>query len=478
MNFKKLFTLSVAALALAACSPKNTVSIDLQTSVPYTIENGRIVLQTPDREPGQTSALELTAEPLDTVRVGLVGLGMRGSEMIRRFSYVEGARITAICDLEEERVDKMQSFLSELGKPTAAEYAGETAWQQLCEDPNVNLVYICTPWLLHTPIAVYAMEHGKHVAIEVPAAMSIDECWQLVNTSEKTRMHCMMLENCTYDFYEMTALNMAQRGLFGEVYHVEGAYVHNLDPYWDAYQGNWRLDYDQKHRGDNYPTHGIGPVCQVLDIHRGDKMDYLVSMDTPSYHGAAVAKEKMGVDEFANGDHTVTLIRTAKGKQIEIQHNVYAARPYSRMFQLTGTEGFANKYPTSSFSLKSENLPDKPIYAGLDGESSVPRDVYAQVTEDFKHPTTVEYEQKALEAGGHGGMDYIMDARLVYCLRNGLPLDEDVYDAAEWCCLTELSRLSIESGSMPVQVPDFTRGDWNKIKGYRHAGVEGQAPVK
>ena len=255
----------------------------------------------------------------------------------------------------------------------------------------------------------------------------------------------------------MTALNIAQQGVFGEVYHVEGAYIHNLDPFWDRYQGNWRLDYNQKFRGDNYPTHGIGPVCQVLNIHRGDKMNTLVAMDTKAIHGAEVAKEKMGVDEFADGDHTVSLIRTELGHQIEIQHNVYAARPYSRMYQLTGTKGFANKYPRPQFAV------------GEDPERFATPEVFEALMEEYKHPIIAEYETKAKEVGGHGGMDYIMDSRLIYCLRNGLPLDQDVYDAAEWCCINELSRISINAGSMPVQVPDFTRGDWNKVQGYTHA---------
>jgi predicted dehydrogenase len=199
--------------------------------------------------------------------------------------------------------------------------------------------------------------------------MSIAECWDIINTSESTRKHCMMLENCCYDFFEMTALNMAQQGLFGEILHVEGAYIHNLDPYWKLYQGNWRLDFNQKHRGDNYPTHGLGPACQVLNIHRGDRMEYLVSMDTKSVHGQEVSKEIMGTEEFASGDHTVTLIRTVGGKQIEIQHNVFTRRPYNRMYQITGTEGFANKYPVRGFALMSHNLPEgREEYAGLDGE--------------------------------------------------------------------------------------------------------------
>lgn len=465
---KKLFFAFAMCLALAACTSKPEYPV-VDTTVPYKVVNGTVITETPAREPGQTSALQMTCAPIEKVRVGLVGVGMRGSGMLRRYVHIDGAQITALCDLYPERVAEGQEYLASMGVPAAKEYSGEDGWKQLCESDDVDLVYICTPWLLHTPIAVYAMEHGKHAAIEVPAAMSLADCWQLINTSEKTRKHCMMLENCVYDFYEMTALNMAQHGVFGEVYHVEGAYIHNLDPYWHEYQGNWRLEYNQAHRGDNYPTHGIGPVCQVLNIHRGDRMEYVVSQDTKSFHGKEVAKEMMNTEEFADGDHVVSLIRTVNGKQIEIQHNVYARRPYSRMYQLTGTKGFANKYMKSGFSVMTENLPDKEIYKDLDGESFVSQEVYNELVNDYKHPITAYYEEKAKQVGGHGGMDYIMDARLIYCLNNGLPLDQDVYDLAEWCCLTELSGLSIKMGSMPVEVPDFTRGEWNKINGFSFA---------
>lgn len=190
--------------------------------------------------------------------------------------------------------------------------------------------------------------HGKHVAVEVPAAMSVADCWRLVDTSERTRRHCMMLENCVYDFFELTTLNMAQQGLFGEILHAEGAYIHNLAPFWDKYQGNWRLEFNRTHRGDVYATHGFGPDCQVLNIHRGDKLDYLVAMDTKSVVGRSIAEKSMGVADFANGDQTTTLIRTANGKTVLLQHNVYTPRPYDRMYQVVGTKGFAQKYPVQA----------------------------------------------------------------------------------------------------------------------------------
>ena len=290
IEMKKLFKLILLVAAIffaAACANQSQL---VETSLPHKIVDGKIVMEVPKRAPGQQSALELTCPPMETVRVGFIGIGMRGSGAVYRYTFIDGVQITAICDLESDRVANAQKTLSDRNFPAAKEYVGEDSWKKLCESDDVDLVYLCTPWQMHTEMAVYAMECGKHVAIEVPAALSIKECWQLVDTSEKTRKHCMMLENCVYDFFEMTALNMAQQGLFGEILHVEGAYIHDLDPYWTEYHNNWRLDHNSKQRGDVYPTHGLGPVCQVLNIHRGDKMDYLVAMDTKSVHG-----QKLGI---------------------------------------------------------------------------------------------------------------------------------------------------------------------------------------
>jgi len=462
MNRRLILAAALSLLSLAGCGPK------IDSSVPAKIKNGVITLETPSREPGQKSALQMTADPIPNVRVGFIGLGMRGPGAVKRFTFIDDAEIVALCDLEQKNVRKCQKILEKQGRHQAEEYIGEEQWKKLCESDDIDLVYICTDWVKHTPMAVYAMEHGKHVAVEVPAAMSIKECWDLVNTCEKTRKHCMMLENCVYDFFEMSVLNMVQHGVFGEIYYAEGGYIHNLNNYWNKYYGNWRLAYNNEHRGDNYPTHGIGPLCQALDIHRGDRLVTAVSMDTAPRVGAASAKAIMDSDSYAEGDHTTTLIRTQKGKVIEIQHNVYADRPYSRLHALTGTEGYAVKYPVPNISIKGEKV-ERKAPDDLNVEKFAPAEFRDQLLEDYTPEFAKEIKALAQKVGGHGGMDFIMDYRLVYCLHHGLPLDEDVYDAAEWSCLTELSRLSIENGNMPVAVPDFTRGDWNKVRGFSYA---------
>ncbi len=435
----------------------------------YKIRDGVIVFNEPKPAAGQQDMLQFAADPIDTVRVGFIGLGMRGSSAVSRFTNIDGTRTVALCDLEEDRVKKSQKTLANAGKPEAAEYFGEDSWKRLCEQDDVNLVYICTPWDKHVEMAVYAMQHGKHVAVEVPAATSVAECWQLVDVAEQTRKHCMMLENCVYDFYELTTLNMVQQGLFGEVLHAEGSYIHNLADFWDRYHDNWRLAFDQAHAGDVYATHGLGPDCQVLDIHRGDRMDYLVSMATISVAGLELAKKNMGAETFANGDQTSTLIHTVNGKTILLQHNVYTPRPYDRMYQVVGTKGYAEKYPSPGFAFEPEQINGDADYENLSAHNFVSGDVYKELLKKYQSPIVKDIEEKAKSVGGHGGMDFIMDYRLVWCLRNGKPLDMDVYDAAEWSCIGDLSAASIENGSKPVLVPDFTRGKWNKIQGYRHS---------
>ena len=432
-------------------------------------------VETPERPSGQEDVIQLVTPKLETVRVGFIGLGMRGPGAVERFAYIPGTKIVALCDIRPECVEKSQNILKKAGLPEAASYTGtEDAWKQLCERDDIDLVYIATDWKHHAEMGVYAMEHGKHVAIEVPAAMTLDEIWKLINTSEKTRKHCMQLENWVYDFFEMTNLNMAQQGVFGEVLHVEGSYIHNLEDFWPYYWNNWRMDYNRLHRGDVYATHGIGPACQVLNIHRGDRMKTLVAMDTKAVNGPAFIKKQTGEDvkDFQNGDQTTTIIRTENERTMLIQHNVMTPRPYSRMYQVVGTDGYASKYPIEEYCLRPSQVKadEIPNHENLNAHGSVPADVKQALMAKYRSPILdQELEETAKKVGGHGGMDYIMDYRLIYCLRNGLPLDMDVYDLAEWCCMAELTRLSIENNSAPVEIPDFTRGGWNKVKGFQYA---------
>ncbi|MCF0160888.1 MAG: Gfo/Idh/MocA family oxidoreductase [Bacteroidaceae bacterium] len=448
---------------------------------PWHFNGGTIVTDVPERPAGQQPVLGMALPKLTAVRVGFVGLGMRGPDAVERFMHIPGTQVVALCDHEQDRAEACQEILKKYSMPKAAIYYGEAGYEALCQRDDIDLVYVATDWHHHFLVARCALEHGKHVAIEVPSAMSLTECWTLVELSEKYRKHCMILENCCYDEFELNTLNMAQQGLFGDVVRVQGAYIHNLDEYWDAYWKDgendklgWRLRYNKNYRGDVYPTHGLGPVAQLLDIHRGDRMKTLVAMDTRSFNGKAWVEKMTGepCTEFKNGDHTTTLIRTERGKVIEIQHDVLNPQPYNRLYQLTGTRGFANKYPVEGYVMSKETLESHGLTPSRDKislHSYLPEPDRKAVQEKFMSPILKKYVEKAHEVGGHGGMDFTMDSRLIYCLQNGLPLDMDVYDLAEWCCLAELGAISMDNGFAPVAVPDFTRGNWDKQQGFRHA---------
>lgn len=397
------------------------------------------------------------APKLEKVRIGFIGLGMRGPGAVQRMSHIEGVEIAALCDVYEDRVEKTQKYLTDRGLPRAKGYFGsKEVWKELVASPDLDLIYICTPWDTHTPMSVFAMENGKHAAVEVPAAVTVDECWQLVETSERTKMHCMMLENCCYDFFELLTLNMARQGFFGEIVHTEGAYIHDLlDLNFDknGYTEMWRLK-ENFRNGNLYPTHGLGPVAQILNINRGDRMDYLTSMQTNDFQMAQHAAELAAKDDFFaefagktyRGNMNTTLIRTTLGKTIMLQHDVTSPRPYSRLHTVSGTKGFAQKYPTPAKIAK--------------GHEWVNAEEMAALQEQYTPEIVKVVGEMAKKIGGHGGMDFMMDWRLIDCLRNGLPLDQDVYDAALWSVIGPLSEESVAKRSLSLDVPDFTRGSW------------------
>lgn len=402
------------------------------------------------------------APKLDKVRIGFVGFGMRGPGAVERMSYIEGVEIVALCDQYDDRVEKMQKLLEKQGLPRAKSYSGnKEVWKEMCENPDIDLIYITTPWEWHTPMAVYAMEHGKHAVSEVPAAKTIDECWQLVETSERTKKHFMMLENCCYDFFELLTLNMARQGFFGEIVHGEGAYLHYLlDLNFDknGYSEMWRLKENQHRNGNLYPTHGLGPICQIMNINRGDRMEYLTSVSSNDFQMAEKAKELASKDSFYTefetshyrGNMNTTTIRTEKGRTIMVQHDVTTQRPYSRIHQVKGTKAIACKYP-------------EPARIAT-GEEWLNDEEMKKLEEQYTPEIVKKIGEMAKKVGGHGGMDFMMDWRLIDCLRNGLPLDQDVYDAALWSSIAPLSEKSVANRSNSVDVPDFTRGSYKTNK--------------
>ncbi len=449
---------AVAGSMIPGCSPKQPVS------------NLAGIIDAVKKSHSQKFNMSGYGAPaLPVVRVGIIGLGDRGSGAVERLSFIEGVEIKALGDKREVAVKESQKYLASIGRPAAQEFFGsEDAWKKLVELPDLDLIYTCTPWVLHTPICVYSMEQGKHVASEVPISRTIDEAWQLVETSERTRKHCMMLENCCYDFFELLTLNMARQGMFGDIIHGEGAYIHNLiglnfnkpddNRQTDGgYTDMWRLRENATRNGNLYPTHGLGPVCQVLNINRGDRMEYLSSVSTNDFTMGPREKELAASDPYYNewkdskfrGNFNTTIIRTALGKSIMVQHDVSSEQPYSRIHLVKGTKGSAVKYPKQLIALGERWLNDEQM-----------ANMWAEHTPEI----IKRVGEMAKKVGGHGGMDFIMDWRLIDCLRNGLPLDQDVYDGAAWSSVAPLSEWSVANNCQSIEVPDFTGGSWKTNK--------------
>ncbi len=400
------------------------------------------------------------APALEKVRVGLIGTGHRGSAAVSRLASLPGVEITALGDLYEDRVAKQLRVLTDMGKPAPRAYSGSAdRWRSLCESKEVDLVYICTPWLLHTPMAVYAMQCGKHAATEVPAAVTLEQCWQLVDTAESTQRQFMMLENCCYGANEMLALMLCRKGVLGTLVHGEAAYIHDLrasklrEEAEGGYQRQWRLEWAKQHTGNPYPTHGLGPICQYMDINRGDRCDYLTSVSSAQFGLSLAAAERYGRGSaqaktvYKLGDMNTTVIRTYRGKTIMLQHDTTSPRPYSRINTISGTKGILCDYPL--------RVALEPKAHAWMSETEL-----EELKRSYAHPLWSAQGATARKAGGHGGMDYLMDLRLCHCLRQGLPLDMDVYDAALWSSIVELSERSALRNGAPVEVPDFTRGGW------------------
>jgi len=394
------------------------------------------------------------------VRVGFIGVGKRGPGAVNRLSRIPKAKIVAICDVFEERTAKAAADVVAAGRPKPETYFGsESAFKKLCERPDVNLVYVCTPWHWHVPMALYAMQCGKHVCVEVPIAMTVEDCWRLVDMAEKTRLHCTMLENCCYGEDELFALMLARNGLLGELVHGDCGYIHELRAGLtdNTYYDNFALEFFKKHTGNSYPTHGLGPIAQYMGINRGDRFERVVSLSSGEFGLTSFIKEKYGEADprahfpYKTGDMSTSVVRTAKGRTIMVQYGRYSPRPYDRINLITGTQGTLRSYPLRvALSPKWE--------AWLDDQQ------LAELKAKYTHPLWKKIGDIAKKNGGHGGMDYIMEYRLCHCLLNGLPLDADIYDGAAWSSLVELTERSVLKDGSSVEVPDFTRGAWRTAK--------------
>jgi hypothetical protein len=394
------------------------------------------------------------AAPIEMVRIGFVGVGLQGGSHVRNFLRVPGCTITAVCDVREERTNWARRTVTAAGQPDPAAYTrGPRDFERMCETEALDLVFTATPWEWHVPVMLAAMKNGKHAATEVPAAMSLDDCWAMVEAAEKHGKHCVMMENCNYDRMEMMVFNIVRQGLFGELLHAEGGYLHDLRSikFENRNEGLWRRAWSMKIDGNPYPTHGLGPIANCLDINRGDRFDYLVSMSSPSrglYDWAAEhfpPEAPQRREKYVLGDVNTSLIKTARGRTIMVQHCTNLPRPYSRIHLVQGSRGLFQGYPNRLY---------------IDGRGRAHQWQDAQEARaEFDHPLWREIEEQA-KGAGHGGMDFIEDYRLIKCLREGTPTDMNVYDAAALSSVVELSVQSNARKARAVDVPDFTRGRW------------------
>ena len=401
------------------------------------------------------SMIGVPFERHQTVRLAMIGTGLRGRSILGEVVNIPGVSVTAICDVVQEKVDKAKAIIEKAGQPAPAVYVkGDRGYEEMLKRDDIDIVYIATPWEWHVPQSLAAMNAGKHVAAEVPAAYTLKELWQLVDTSEKTRKHLMMMENCCYDYDELLILNIVRAGLLGELVHGEGAYNHDLRSilFETKDEGLWRRAHHTQRDSNLYPTHGLGPIANYMNINRGDKFEYMVAMSSGSLGLQEYRKEKLEANDprqkevYTCGDYNTNMIKTAKGRSIMLQHNVSSPRPYDRINLIQGTKGVFRDYPSRIYIEKDK---------GDHRWQTV--DAYK---EKYEHNLWRVVGEQARKLGGHGGMDYIMCWRLVQCMREGLVPDMDVYDAAAWSAPGPLSEISVAKGSMPIKFPDFTRGKW------------------
>ncbi len=407
------------------------------------------------------SVFGLTAPKIDKVRVGIIGAGNRGAVLIQMFDWLvknNHAEIAAISDLQPKKVEKLNEHLKKVQPKGAQLYSGnENEWKKVAERDDIDLLIIATPWELHTPMCLYGMENGKHVACEVPIAYTLEDCWKLIETAERTQKHCMMMENCCFNGEELWVLNMINQGVFGDLTHAEGAYIHDLRKHLldeTYYEDQWRIKHHLNKDGNFYTTHGLGPVSQYMDIGRGDTYDHVVSMSSREKSLSDAAKKHNS--PFTNikcGDMNTTLIKTKLGKSIMLQFDVHTGRPYNRLNTVVGTKAVHEGYPSRLY-INEEEL-------AWWGHKWLDDQQYKDYREKYDHPLWNKLKTQISDnAVGHGGMDFVMIYRLIRCLNKGLPLDINVYDSVLWSAITPLSELSVAQNSASIKVPDFTGGTW------------------
>lgn len=424
----------------------------------------RLTLSSTRQQTIKGNMIGFSSDPIKKVRVGMIGVGNRGktlSQMLHWLIQNENAEIVGISDLLESNVNQVLDKLKDIQKSAPEVYTkGEDDWKRLAQRDDVDLLIIATPWRLHTPMAIYGMQQGKHVASEVPIAYTLEDCFRLIQTVEETQRHCMMIENCCYNDEELFVLNMIQEGVFGDLTHAEGAYIHDLRKHMlseDYYQGQWRIQHHRNRDGNFYTTHGIGPISNYLNIGRGDNYATLTSMSSREKNLSDTArKEGSPYTDIKCGDMNTTLLKTALGKTVMLQFDVHTGSPYSRINKVVGTGAVHTGYPSRLYI-------DNPEELKYWGHNWLTEEAYGEYKQRYTHPLvkklkTISEDYKQ----GHGGMDFVMIYRLIRCLNEGVPLDQSIYDGIIWSAITPLSELSVAKNSQAIEFPDFTGGTWKK----------------
>ncbi len=415
----------------------------------------------------------LSSSEKKTVKIGFIGTGLRGQWMLWLAAKYPDVEIPAICDIDESMISSGLKILKDGGKTKPRVYSKhDEDYLNMLENEDLDGVYIATPWEWHHPMAIAAMKSGKHVGTEVPAALTVNECWDLVNTSEQTGKLCMIMENVCYRRDIMAILNMVRQNLFGELLHCQGGYQHDLrhvkfndgiNPYGGGVEfgkrgyseAKWRTQHSIDRNGDLYPTHGLGPVSPMLNINRGNRMLHLTSTATQSRGLHNYIINKGGINhpnagvEFKCGDIVSTVIKCEQGQTIMLSHDTNNPRPYSLNFRVQGTNGIWQKDSRSIY------------IEGVSKEEHI-WDQEEEYLNKYDHPIWKRFEKDA-SGSGHGGMDFFILRAFVETLKGADPVI-DVYDSVSMSVISPLSEKSIRLGSAAVKIPDFTRGKWEKNK--------------
>ncbi|MEM8845525.1 MAG: Gfo/Idh/MocA family oxidoreductase [Bacteroidota bacterium] len=409
-----------------------------------------------------------SAPKLETVRAAFIGVGARGGTHVKFFASLPGTEVVAICDVYEDLVKEKTAWVEEVAGKKAANkvapyYGDENQWKLMLEEVKPDVVFIATNWANHAPMAIESMKQGAHALVEVPIALTLNEMWDIVDTAERTQKHCMMLENVNYGREELMFLNMCRQGVIGEILHGEAAYIHELRWQMEEQErgtGSWRTHHYAKRNGNLYPTHGLGPVAQYMNLGRtDDNFGSIVSFSTPSIGRKSYTEKNYAENhkwnqlEYKGGDLNTSIIKTTLGRTIMVQWDETSPRPYSRLNLIQGSKGALADFP-----------PRIALEGGVEGitkdhHSWVEGDQLEAIYEKYEHPLYKRLND-ATKNSGHGGMDGIMVYRIVECLQKGLPLDQNVYEGCFWSAVAPLSERSVASGGAPQQFPDFTRGEW------------------